>query len=197
MSDHEAYESNPVDRIWYNKLFVAGILNYRAGQGRIPENGRYVIKPKINLDGCGIGARMGYYFKDEIVPEGYFWSEVFTGRHITIDYSKINGIWQQEHTFEGFKEHAENLQQFSLWRRVDYSYQLPRVLNTVQAEKLNIEIIGDRIIEVHLRHSTDPVQYDVFIPIWHQNQPCPAGYCRIDDVVDFPGRLGFFVSESK
>lgn len=197
MSDHDAYKLHPKDRIWYNKFFVATTLNYNAGIDRIPKTGRYVVRPIINLDGCGLGARIGNYKKGQIIPFDYFWSEVFVGRHITIDYVKVNNAWQQSHTFEGFKTDPENLLQFSHWQRVNYQYKLPAIFDTIQADKLNIEIIGDKIIEVHLRHSTDPVDYDFFIPIWSEYQPCPQGFTRIKDTTDFPGRLGFFVEQAK
>lgn len=197
MTDHEAYKLYRYDRIWYNKFFVASILGYRSGLESIPESGYYVVKPIINLDGCGIGASMGYYQKGHTISEECFWSEVFTGRHITIDYTKINGVWQQGHTFEGFKEDIQNLLQFCLWRRVDYKYDLPTIFGFIKADKLNIEIIDDKIIEVHLRHNTDPVSHDFFIPIWNEDQPCPENCVRIQDDVEHPGRLGFYVKEFK
>jgi len=193
MTDEEAYRLNPRDNIWYNKLYLAERLNYIAGYGPIPYDGEFVIKPTINLTGCGIGAKIGSFKRNDPVPPDCFWSEAFKGRHITIDYSKINGQWQQGHTFEGFRDDPADLLKFSLWRRVDYSYQLPGVFNDIKADKLNIEIIGDRIIEVHLRHNTDPIQYDWFIPIWSDDQVCPDDCIRIDDQEDHPGRLGFFV----
>jgi hypothetical protein len=82
-----------------------------------------------------------------------------------------------------------------LWRRVEYPYVLPEIFNDIHSENLNIEIIGDKIIEVHLRHNTDPVEHDCFIPIWSNEQKCPKGYVRIDDLEQHPGRLGFFIRE--
>lgn len=195
MTDHEAYSLYPGDNIWYNKLYLAKRLGYNAGTGPVPYDGEFVIKPTINLHGCGIGAKIGYYKKNYPVPDDYFWSEVFTGRHITIDYSKINGYWCQGHTFEGFKDDPTDLLKFSLWRKVEYPYVLPEIFNDVQVDTLNIEIIGNKIIEVHLRHNTDPVEYDCFIPIWSNEQDCPQGHVRIDDRENHPGRLGFFIKE--
>lgn len=193
MTDSEAYQLYPKDSVWYNKLFLAEMLNYNVGYGLIFKSGRYIVRPTVNLQGCGIGATIGDYQKGDQIPIGYFWSEIFTGRHITIDYSKINNSWQQGHTFEGFKNDPENLLQFSMWKRVEYNYELPSIFNSIQASQLNIEIIGDKIIEVHLRHNTDPVDYDVFIPIWEYTQQCPDGFVKINDKEQHPGRLGFFV----
>jgi hypothetical protein len=193
MTDEEAYKLYPHDTVWYNKLFLASILNYNAGYGYIPYDGKFIVRPIVNLQGCGIGARIANFKKGDPVPHDYFWCEVFTGRHITIDYSKINGRWQQGNTFEGFKDDLENLLQFSLWQRVNYPYELPTLFDAIHADKLNIEIIDNKIIEVHLRHNTDPVNYDFFIPIWSKDQRCPDNCIRIDDHEDHPGRLGFYV----
>ena len=196
MTDTEAYALHTKDKIWYNKFIVASLCGYNTGIGHIPRNGNYVVKPMMNLQGCGIGAQMGFFRKGDSIPENTFWSEVFEGRHITIDYSRIDGAWCQGSTFEGFKTDPKNLLQFSMWRRVSYPYKLLPIFDVIHANCCNIEIIGNKIIEVHLRHNTDPVQYDVFIPIWDCNQVCPSGFTRIEDSEDHPGRLGFFVPKN-
>jgi len=61
---------------------------------------------------------------------------------------------------------------------------LPGIFKEITAPHINIEIIGDKIIEVHLRHNTDPVMHDEFIPIWSNDQACPTGYVRISDPED-------------
>ncbi len=193
MTDWEAYELYREDVIWYNKLYVARSLGYNAGYGFIPSDGLYVIKPMVNLDGCGFGAEVDWYKRGDIVPEKYFWSEFFYGRHITIDYTKVDGQWIQGDTFEGFKDLPIDMRKFNSWCRTQFPYKLSDVFNEIQTDKLNIEIIGEKIIEVHLRHNTDPIQYDRFIPIWDETQICPDGYVRIQDKENHPGRLGFFV----
>lgn len=195
MNDFEAYSLYTRDNVWYDKLYLAQRLGYSAGGGPIPNDGKFVIKPRINLRGCSIGAKIGYFKKNDPIPQEHFWSEVFTGRHITVDYSKIDGRWCQGHTFEGFRDNQEDLLKFSLWRRVEYTYVLPNMFDEIQVDNLNIEIIGDKIIEIHLRHNTDPVDHDCFIPIWSDKQQCPPGHVRIDDREDHPGRLGFFIRE--
>jgi hypothetical protein len=68
------------------------------------------------------------------------------------------------------------------------------MLRSVEANHINIEIIGKKIIEVHLRGNPDPVMYDEFWPIWSEGQQRPKmSYVRIPDKEDHIGRLGFYV----
>lgn len=193
MTDYEAFDKYPNDNHWYDKLFVAHTFGVRAGVETIPEDGRYVIRPIINLDGCGLGAQIRQCTKGEKIDPTMFWSEVFFGPHVTIDYTRINGKWVQGHTFEGLNT-PTNLMQFSAWFLTDYQYILPEELTSVESDHINLELIGGRIIEVHLRHNTDPVEHDIFIPIWSEEQPHPGiTWERIADREDHPGRLGFYV----
>jgi hypothetical protein len=76
-------------------------------------------------------------------------------------------------------------------------FELPAIFDEITAEHINIEIIGSRIIEVHLRHNTDPVMWDEFVPVWNLAQLCPAGYVRIEDTQSHVDRLGFFVRNNR
>ena len=194
MTDTEAYDTYPELRHWYDKLWVARQLGYRAGTEHVPEPGHYMVRPTVNLPGGGQGASIAFYIKSDVIPTDCFWSEIFYGDHVTIDYTRVDGVWQQGHTFRGFNR-AANLIHFSRWTRVDRPYSLPDIFDEITCEHINIEIIGDRIIEVHLRTNPDPVEYDELIPIWTKNQPCPAGYARIADVEQHVDRLGFFVKK--
>lgn len=193
MTDHEAYEAYPDDNHWYDKLFVANTFGYRAGTESIPTTGIYIVRPIINLDGGGIGAHIGMYRSGDEIPQFHFWCETFYGRHITIDYTRVNGEWVQGNTFEG-ENRPRDLIHFLRWCRVDYPYPLPQELVDVQSDHINLEMIDGRIIEVHLRHNTDPVQHDVFIPIWCEDTPPPGpDWIRIPDPEDHIDRLGFYV----
>ena len=194
MTDIDAYDAYPELQHWYDKLWVAHQLGYHAGTEQVPTAGHYVVRPTMNLQGCGIGASIKFYCNDEIVPDDYFWSEIFYGDHVTIDYTRVNGVWQQGHTFKGVNT-ATDLIHFSCWIRVEHAYSLPKMFDEITADYINIEIIGGRIIEVHLRHNTDPVMYDEFIPIWDSTQTCPEGYVAILDAEQHVDRLGFFVKK--
>lgn len=197
MDDHEAYRLYSSDTKWYNKLYVAQMCGYRVGRGVIPSTGTYIIRPMINLDGGGVGATIRQCYQGERIDDTLFWSEVFTGRHITIDYTYVGCVWVQGHTFEGFNQ-PHDLIHFSHWKRVDYPFALPSFLTNDlhYTDQLNIEIIGDRLIEVHLRHNLDPVEHDVFYPIWTPDQSPPQGnWTRIPDTQQHVDRLGFYVPQ--
>ena len=192
-TDVAAYAAYPNDRHLYNKLALSRILGYECGTGLIPRAGTWIVRPIINLEGMGIDAVIQHYEAGALIPEGMFYSEVFTGRHITIDYECKNGMWKQTQTFEGFNT-PDNLIQFSHWTRVVFPYTLPILLRSVEAKHINIETIGGKIIEVHLRGNSDPVMYDEFWPIWSEGQQRPKmSYVRIPDKEDHIGRLGFYV----
>jgi hypothetical protein len=68
------------------------------------------------------------------------------------------------------------------------------MFDEITVSRINIELIDKKIIEMHLRHNTDPVMYDNFIPIWSIDQKCPRGYTKIQDAEQHIDRLGFFVN---
>ena len=193
--DSEAITAYPDDAHWYNKLHLSRELGYKCGVDKIPKSGKWIIRPITNLEGMGRNAVIDFFEEGTIVEPGMFYCEVFEGRHITIDYVRKNGQWIQHYTFEGFNTPAD-LIKFSRWTKVDYNYPLPHFLQNVKADCINIEIKGDRLIEVHLRPNPDPVMHDDFWPIWSEDQKPPFDdYIRIPDLDDETemGRLGFFV----
>ena len=194
-TDQEAVKAYSQDSHWYNKLYLSKMLGYRCGLYNIPETGRWIVRPIINLDGMGKGAVIDVFEQDTKINPEMFYCEVFEGRHVTIDYVRENGRWKQKNAFEGFNS-PSNLVQFTRWLKVDYHYPMPGFLQNVESNHINIETIGGKLIEVHLRGNPDPVTYDDFWPIWSENQQPPfPNYKKItnsDDETEF-GRLGFFV----
>jgi hypothetical protein len=184
----------PQDRKWYGKLYVARYFGYNCGSGTIREDGEWIVRPITNLAGQGLDATIGWHRSGDPIPPNFFWCEVFTGRHITIDYIRSGEGWVQSHTFQGFNT-QDDLIRFSHWKRVDYPFPLPSALRGVESDHINLELIGGNIIEVHLRPNSDPVQYDEFWPIWRDDQPPPSSgkWVRIQDQVTHIGRLGFYV----
>jgi hypothetical protein len=194
-TDLEASLLYPKDAHWYNKLMLSKKLDYVCGINAIPVSGLWIVRPIINLDGMGRGAVIREFNKGEPIAPGYFYCEVFSGKHITIDYVRKQSAWQQDATFQGVNSH-NNLTQFAYWTRVQYKYSIPHILKDVEANHINIELIGGKLIEVHLRPNPDPVMHDEFWPIWSHDQKPPFDtYRRIDDLDDETemGRLGFFV----
>lgn len=128
---------------------------------------------------------------DVRVPDGFFWSEILKGRHISVDYH-----WgQQELTVEGFRDDPDRLDRFSRWAKVSDQMPLPEWLRDLgrQVAWLNAEYIGNKIIELHLRYNDDFANHsaDEIIPVWSgQLKEPPPGYSWYASAAG--ERLGFW-----
>ena len=175
MHDHHAYEKYPHYRNWFNKLWVAERLGYVCGPSGVapPDTNQYIVRPIYNLAGMGIGARFQIIEEGDIraTEPGYFWCERFYGRHISASFKFHHGVigeWKPISAFEGFTNPYESLTKFQEWKRLglDWVPEVPRELNELSdVDIINVEFIGGKVIEVHLRDTPDP-DYDHFIPVW-------------------------------
>ena len=105
----------------------------------------------------------------------------------------ING--QQVLAVQGFKPPG-TFTRWDRWVRVDTQIPLPPILDYIKIkyDKINCEFIGDKLIEVHLRHNSDfPHGRNEYIPVWQgMNETPPKGYEYIQDP-DVHGRIGAWV----
>jgi len=193
--DYQAWELYPQYRWVFNKLEIALKLGYRAGPACTPlpstlNHYKVIIRPIYNLYGMGIGAKVCTFIpeidNDFIIhhghiPPGYFWCEYFEGTHYSIDYKATNASkdslfrWESFHAMIG--EHSEkNLTKFTKWKCVKSpKIKLPAFLNKIiDIDFLNIELIGNKIIEIHLRTGNDILHNKqigtVAIPIWKNEE---------------------------
>jgi hypothetical protein len=178
ISDCDVYDSCPPEWLWvYDKLIIArkqGVLAAPAGIP-VPESAEYIVRPITNIRMMGRGARRLWIQAgdDEPVPDGFFWSEVLTGPHLSVDYH-----WgQQALTVQGHRDDPYRLDRFSSWNRVDAVRPLPAMLHGLHywQEWINVEYIGDCIIEVHLRFNDDFANHDAdeIVPVWPGQDPEP------------------------
>lgn len=178
MDDCDVWKFISDEDLWiYDKLILSKRLGYHCGPaGVAPEkSGDYVVRPISNYRMMGRGSGVMHIDAGEdIIPDGYFWCEVFTGRHLTFDYHR--GV--QHLAVEGFKDSART-DRFSSWKKTNDVFDLPPMLLTiaVKYEWMNIEVIDNKIVEVHLRYNDDFAGHnsDVIIPIWKENfydSPC-------------------------
>jgi len=197
VSDRDVYDSCPTDWLWiFDKLIIARKQGVQAAPAGIPvpESGEYVVRPITNIRMMGRGARLQWIQAgdDEAVPDGYFWSEVLTGPHISVDYH-----WgEQDLTVEGFRDDPARLDRFSRWARVNIELPLPDILHGLEdtQEWINVEYIGDRVIEVHLRLNDDFANHtaDEIWPVWPESSRERPEGC--DWYASAAGdRLGFWV----
>lgn len=170
INDEDVLSFISPDDLWvYDKFILSKKLGYYCGpSGTVPLPGRYIVRPCVNFRMMSAGARISLLEDDrdkDLVPPGYFWCETFKGRHLSFDYQ----FGKQVLAVEGFRN-SYRLDRFSEWRKVNDTYKLPDLLKplTEKYEWLNIEVIGDKIIEVHLRYNDDFVGHtsSTIIPVW-------------------------------
>ena len=176
--DIDVWNSIPKAHKWaLDKLMLADRLGYVCGPSGIsvPKRDTYIIRPCVNLHGMGKGAFKAEIGKttDLIVPPGYFWSEVFEGDHYSVDY--YGG--QQVLCVLGEKG-LEDFTQFSKWCKIKKDIPFPKELSDLGIGEgwINVEFIGDKIVEIHFRNNPDFCGHgsDYIIPVW-QGQSVKIG----------------------
>lgn len=179
---------DPADLWISDKLILARRLGYICGPAGVapPYAGRFIVRPCVNFRMMSAGAEFMQLSPEshDQVPHGYFWCEVFEGRHLSFDFHHGSQVL----AVEGFRDDPLRLDRFSRWeKRTDIEFRLPDILQPI-AEKyewFNIEVIGDKIIEVHLRYNDDFMNHSgsTIIPVWRDTfYPSECG-----------DRLGFII----
>lgn len=209
MEDKDTWEIYPQYRKWFNKLELSLYLGYTCGpSGYAPtESNTYIVRPTYNLSGMGAGASFMYIEAGNAckVPPGYFWCEAFSGEHISVNYTKNNGVFVQDSAWVGEKS-VKNPSRFTRWRHSDRKVDLVEPFSTfVDVDNINAEFIGNNLIEIHFRSSPDP-KYNEIIPVWEDNEDIiymylQQGYKFIDSEDDANGfltvkRKGFLVNDT-
>ena len=170
MDDKDVWEFIESEDLWiYDKLILAKRLGYLCGPAGVspPKTNEYIIRPCVNFRMMGRGAKIVHLSENahHDIPDGYFWCEVFKGRHLSFDFHH----GKQVLAVEGFRN-SERLDRFSKWQRCEDVLTLPDFLVTIsnKYEWLNVECIGDKIIEVHLRYNDDFKGHsaNTIIPVW-------------------------------
>lgn len=197
-TDAESWLAYPQFRRWFNKLDLAERLGHLCGPcGVAPEaSGSYVVRPIYNLSGMGAGARKVFIPAQDTrsVPPGYFWCEWFDGEQISVTYTWKDG-WSVTDSWLGERS-IEHLSQFRSWTRTFFDPPLPAFFDELAPVGcINVEFVGDSIIEVHLRPSPDPRSGTTIIPVWEGEGVPEDMIPAYDDADGFvhPARLGFVI----
>lgn len=199
INDCDVWQHCPTDYLWiYDKLILACKLGYEAAPAgvAVPRPDWYIVKPITNIRMMGRGASRKWLTPEDIdeVPDGFFWSKCFQGRHTSVDFHY--GV--QVLAVEGFKNDIDRLDRFSRWQRINDIYNFPKVLGDLWrlTPWVNVEYIDGHIIEVHLRWNDDFSNHhsDTIIPVWKdepmQQPPNTTWYpSQCGD------RLGFWISD--
>lgn len=180
MDDIDWWDTVDPKYLWVtDKLILAKRLGHYCGPaGTIPtKDGQYIVRPCVNYRMMSRGAqimRLGPGTGD-YVPDGFFWCEKFTGRHLSFDYK--HGV--QTLAVEGFRDDPKRLDRFSKWSKVDDMFTPPDVLAPIlhHNEWVNLEVIGDKVIEVHFRYNDDFSGHtaSTIYPVWDDSfysSPC-------------------------
>ncbi len=159
--DVDAYKFNPQHRWIYDKLRVAQSQGLECGLYDSPPP-RYPVfcKPVTNLKGMGVGScvlqdERGY--REHCKP-GDFWMRLLSGEHVSSDWAIVRGApaWCR-HTL-GHPGMAGTFDYWEIQARARPSLER-YCRDWIHAHlrdytgMLNIETIGGRIIEAHLRFS--------------------------------------------
>ena len=192
-----AWTNTDTEDLWiYDKLILSKKMGYVCGPTGVdvPEDGFYIVRPVTNLVGLGIGAYEQYLtvegWTDHLQP-GTFWSEIFEGDHLSIDYEWGKPILN----IQGFR-YPESFVRWKKWIKVEQTVELPDILKPIakKYQFMNCEYIGGKLIEVHLRKNPD-FDFDnvEFIPVWQgQDTTPPEGY-RYVECPEYNQRIGAFV----
>ena len=208
MEDWDTWQSSDSARWVLNKLELSIKLGYHCGPAMKPvdKTGEYIVRPIMNFSGMGIHTRKMFLEENRIttIEPGYFWCEFFKGPQYSIDYTWKDNQYFPVFCTQGFIDEGEFVH-FNYWKRISYpGFILPKWVNDLGKEKINIEFIGDKIIEIHLRHSDDfPPGASEIHPIWENTSDevkenfSRLGYIWRKDYTDADGfiknpRLGFY-----
>lgn len=151
INDFQAYKTFKSKNYVYNKKWIAESQGVKCGE-QAPSQFPVIVRPITNLYGMGKGTY--YLYNDKSIQKDCFWTEILKGNHISLDvfYNK-HGI-QKTIAFRGY---PGKLFTFLCWEYLpDYeiSSEINNWINTHMKNYIgvfNIEIIGDKIIECHLR----------------------------------------------
>jgi len=187
---------HPNDLWIYDKLIVAKKAGYCAGPAGVPvpKADWYIVRPITNIRMMSRGASRCWITPElDSVPDGYFWSEAFTGDHISVDY--LYG--QQSTTVQGFRDN-DRLDRFCKWCRIDVAMSFPKILRDLHLmyKWINVEYIGGKIIEIHTRYNDDFSNHsaNTIIPVWKDNViPQPVGATWYES--PSADRLGFWIMD--
>jgi hypothetical protein len=143
----------------YNKINICETQNLACGPiGTEPTEYPVIIKPIINLWGGGNSIKIAHNKEqyDNIKTAGLFWSPFQLGEHYSVDVLVLDGQVVETIWFRGEKL---QLGMFDYWELVhNYSSKLYCFIEDWVKHYLkdytgclNLEIIGDYIVEAHLR----------------------------------------------
>jgi hypothetical protein len=178
VNDCDVWGSCPTPWLWiYDKVIVAQYENIISGPAgvSVPWAGQYIVRPITNIRMMGRGAKKCWLVPgdDDNVLDGSFWSELLVGDHTSVDYHWGDPVL----SVQGFRTDEDRLDRFDRWIKIPVKHPLPIWLQGLSAtqEWINVEYIGNKVIEVHLRYNDDFANHtaDEIIPVWYGTDTTP------------------------
>jgi hypothetical protein len=170
--DADAYVWFPRHKWLYNKLQVAECQGICCGpHGLEPRLYPVFSKPIYNMRGMGAGSEV-FRSRDEYThgqKPGYMWMELLEGEHVSTDIAVVNGEarWWRHAVGVSIGEGMFDYWAVEATRRPALEARLGRWLEARVSDytgMINLETIGGRIIEGHLRFSDQ--WPDLYGPGW-------------------------------
>lgn len=159
IDDMDSWSLYPAERHVYDRLYVAVSQGLPAGpHGTTPPSFPVFSKPIVNLKGMGIGSRVITSMNDyeHSYEAGHFWMQLLQGPHVSTDCAVVKGsiVWARHATGTVFRDGM-----FRYWTiHKERNDALLHIIEDFAALHLphytgllNVETIGDKIIEMHLR----------------------------------------------
>ena len=141
----------------YNKKYIADTQDLENGKdSEYPSKFPVIVRPIVNLYGMGKDAYFLNYTEKENfkIPKDFFWCEMLDGEHLSVDVFYTKNKIQNFICFRGEKG---NLFTFEYWEYLPNYKPSKYITNWIKNNLkgfngvFNIEIIGNNIIECHLR----------------------------------------------
>lgn len=197
--ESNAWRSANVDDLWiFDKLIVSRKLGYVCGPAGVdvPSPDHYIVRPCVNIPGMGRDAVFQFIEEDtRHLPSGHFWCEIFKGDHVSVDY--LYG--KQVLAVKGTRD-SDLLYKFNAWGKINQIFPIPIALYSLikNYKYINIEYIGGRAIEVHLRCNPDFIHGNsVAYPVWNDTTEEENNYFKSKGLrfIEAPDyyRKGFWV----
>jgi hypothetical protein len=198
--DEEWNQIHSQDLWVYNKLFLSRVLGYNCGPfgTSVPKPDYYIIRPSINLMGMGLFARKRFifpqgesFFEDYGMNPAEFWSEIFTGEHLSVDFQNR----ESKLVVLGTRDSEDIYYKWNKWEKIERKVEFPSILKDLKGdyEWINCEFIGDKLIEVHFRRNPDfKYENSIAIPIWEGESKEPYDDYKFVESKDGK-RIGFLV----
>lgn len=157
--DSDAWSWNPRHRWIYDKLAVALSQGLEAApHGVAPSHYPVFSKPIYNLKGMGVGSLALRSAEDYALAyrPGHFWCTLLEGEHLSSDIALVDGVAQwwrhakgvatERGTFDRWEVQADGAPEVEEWCAPWCRRHLAGYTGMI-----NLETIGGRIIEAHLR----------------------------------------------